>query len=296
MDAVNRILKFSAASVRGRQRCRSREITGNSFPAQTKLYSLEVTQHYDKILWRKWHHLRSQQEMEAIIRLQPQPVNKQMVVYSKSDWCPASLHPVPPAVALGRKGARDLHLELEGRPLLQVYRRRRCSHNCSRFRTSKIHRMKLLLICVLVCALGASHGREEEDGRLVARFSTRTLVSVITTTATVPQHCILGVATPTCTNRRRRRDLVPITAETDDRSLLEGSQELSERVERDVEDRDPRVGFTLWKTVTPPSPTPLPAPTPPPPCPRPSYAPSLTTSRPSPPAERTLFCCRGPSA
>lgn len=51
----------------------------------------------------------------------------------------------------------------------------------------------------------------------MARFSTRTLVSVITTTATVPQHCILGVATPTCTNRRRRRDLVPITAETDDR-------------------------------------------------------------------------------
>ncbi|XP_069978457.1 uncharacterized protein [Penaeus vannamei] len=110
--------------------------------------------------------------------------------------------------------------------------------------------MKWIVVALVVCVATTSMGREEEDGRLVARFSTRTLVSVITTTATVPQHCILGVDTPTCTNRRRRRDLVPITAETDDRSLLEGSQELSERVERDVEDRDPRVGFTLWKTVT----------------------------------------------
>lgn len=51
----------------------------------------------------------------------------------------------------------------------------------------------------------------------MARFSTRTLVSVTTTTATVPVHCISAVGTGTCLNRRRRRDLSPIALETDDR-------------------------------------------------------------------------------
>ncbi|XP_037776271.1 uncharacterized protein LOC119573223 [Penaeus monodon] len=110
--------------------------------------------------------------------------------------------------------------------------------------------MKWTVLALVICVAAVTQGRDEGDGRLVARFSTRTLVSVTTTTATVPVHCISAVGTGTCLNRRRRRDLSPIALETDDSSPLEGSQELSERVERDVDDRDARVGFTLWKTVT----------------------------------------------
>ncbi|XP_042857025.1 uncharacterized protein LOC122243485 [Penaeus japonicus] len=108
--------------------------------------------------------------------------------------------------------------------------------------------MKLLFVCILACVLCASQGREEADGRLVALYSTRTVISVSTTTDTVPYHCVATAISSVCGKRRRRRRSETDISASLDSSPLEGTLELDERVERDVDARDARLGFTLWKT------------------------------------------------
>lgn len=54
-------------------------------------------------------------------------------------------------------------------------------------------------------------GRDENDGRFVATYTTRTIISVSTSTTTVPYHCLSTVHTDVCSKRRRRH--IPLSEE-----------------------------------------------------------------------------------
>nr|XP_027230411.1 uncharacterized protein LOC113822086 [Penaeus vannamei] len=128
-------------------------------------------------------------------------------------------------------------------------------------------RMKgLVLILVLgVLAVTGVSAREDEDLRVLAKFTVRTAIVMSTLTSTVPYTCYRDLNTQICRGRRLRRfvKMDDIDAEKFDSSSLDGSQvdsvgeleELEREVraaddEDDLNARDGRLAITVWSTTS----------------------------------------------
>merc|ERR1719167_770011 len=124
--------------------------------------------------------------------------------------------------------------------------------------------MKFFVLGLAVLALlGTTQARNEEDGRVVAAYSTMTAIVLSTSTTTVPYTCAILPGTVGCQRRRYRRfmnidrDLTPAEELS---PLLEGTMDtppeaLDEtdeaRFKRAAEgDREPRIALTVWTTTS----------------------------------------------
>merc|ERR1712198_144379 len=126
-------------------------------------------------------------------------------------------------------------------------------------------RMKWLLLAAVVAgALVASDARSEDDARIVAAYSTRTVVTLTTLTSTVPLTCAVYFGAAVCQKPRFRRfsnideDLM---AGDDLNPLLEGTLDMKPDALDDMEEarakreaveagRDPRIALTVWSTTS----------------------------------------------
>ncbi|XP_042857946.1 uncharacterized protein LOC122244176 [Penaeus japonicus] len=108
--------------------------------------------------------------------------------------------------------------------------------------------------------LVTSQARNNDDARVVAAFSTRTVVTLTTVTTTVPLTCASFFGTMSCQKRRVRRlvkmsdhdiatngDFDPLVQSTLD-DAPEGLDHLEDQRFRHALARDPRIALTIWST------------------------------------------------
>ncbi|XP_042858777.1 uncharacterized protein LOC122244874 [Penaeus japonicus] len=122
----------------------------------------------------------------------------------------------------------------------------------------------LLLGAVVAGVLALSHARSDDDARVVAAYTTRTVITLTTLTTTVPYTCANYFGANACQKRRYRRfnnidkdltagdDFDPILGSTLD-SAPESLDDLEDaRLKRELADanRDPRIALTVWSTTS----------------------------------------------
>ncbi|XP_042883749.1 uncharacterized protein LOC122260500 [Penaeus japonicus] len=107
------------------------------------------------------------------------------------------------------------------------------------------------LVLGVVLGLGCfCQARDEEDGRIVAAFSTKTAFTFTTSTTTVPYTCISGdLPTAVCTKRRLRRTAPIGDLRAGYDMALDSSLDTDEATETD-ENREARVALTFWSTLS----------------------------------------------
>ncbi|XP_045133183.1 uncharacterized protein LOC123517301 [Portunus trituberculatus] len=111
--------------------------------------------------------------------------------------------------------------------------------------------MNWLLYSVFIGVLCSVQGRSDEDGRIVAKRTTKTAIVLTTSTTTTPFTCAFLTNNQVCQRRRFRR-YQPIYDEKkhDAAMVLDGSHgDDAWRMEEGGE-RDPRIALTVWTTVS----------------------------------------------
>ncbi|XP_027230404.1 uncharacterized protein [Penaeus vannamei] len=112
--------------------------------------------------------------------------------------------------------------------------------------------MNWLLLSVVLGLGCLSQARDGEDGRLVARYETKTAFIFTTSTTTVPFTCISGAdaATIPCTKRRLRRTAPIGDMKGSATGLLDSSLDLEGAQLTEDAPRDERVALTFWSTLS----------------------------------------------
>ncbi|XP_045605588.1 uncharacterized protein [Procambarus clarkii] len=108
--------------------------------------------------------------------------------------------------------------------------------------------MAPLVVLLALCLLSTpTHGRSEEDARIVAARSTKTAISFTTSTTVTPYTCALVINAKVCQRRRYKRySSVNNWGLENDYEELHGSvPELSSSG-----GREGRIALTIWSTTT----------------------------------------------
>nr|XP_053641411.1 uncharacterized protein LOC128695045 [Cherax quadricarinatus] len=110
--------------------------------------------------------------------------------------------------------------------------------------------MKWLLVCVAAALCGVAQGRSEDDARIIAARSTKTAISLTTSTTVTPYTCAFLTNAAVCQRRRYRRysALTPDEA-SNGMDKIDGPLEGS-LLESDPSNREGRIAITIWTTVT----------------------------------------------
>ncbi|XP_068208614.1 uncharacterized protein [Palaemon carinicauda] len=115
--------------------------------------------------------------------------------------------------------------------------------------------MKSLAIAVFVLLVVICHGRDANDARIVAAYSTRTAITLTTITSVQPYTCYLFTTTFACQKRRLRRqkpENALLEASLDeDKLLLDGTFDDPEGGPEGRalnQDRKGRIALTVWTT------------------------------------------------
>ncbi|XP_066964601.1 uncharacterized protein [Macrobrachium rosenbergii] len=117
--------------------------------------------------------------------------------------------------------------------------------------------MKCLALVVFALLGAVCLGRDENDARIVAAYSTRTAITLTTITSVQPYTCAFSVTNTPCQGRRmRRREALGLGPEDDalagdDKTLLDSTFEdplSSEGRAQDSADRQGRIALTVWTT------------------------------------------------
>ncbi|XP_068208417.1 uncharacterized protein [Palaemon carinicauda] len=113
--------------------------------------------------------------------------------------------------------------------------------------------MKGLIVVVCAVLFTKSQGRGVEDGRLVAAYSTRTVLTLTTITSEHPLTCVVNPGIANCGKRRFRRYRISIRGDFDEKlaglesSLDEEDLEIDEK-SPSSSTRDGRIALTVWTT------------------------------------------------
>ncbi|XP_066962108.1 uncharacterized protein [Macrobrachium rosenbergii] len=99
-------------------------------------------------------------------------------------------------------------------------------------------------------------GRDANDARIVAAYSTRTAITLTTITSVQPYTCFLNTNAVSCQKRRLRRQKffkhpVDEFSDIDDKTALDGTfteDQLAEGKGLDSQDRQGRIALTVWTT------------------------------------------------
>ncbi|XP_064077763.1 uncharacterized protein LOC135195462 [Macrobrachium nipponense] len=117
--------------------------------------------------------------------------------------------------------------------------------------------MKCLALVVFALLGTVCLGRDANDARIVAAYSTRTAITLTTITSVQPYTCAFAVTTTPCQGRRMyRREFLGMFPEDDslagdDKTLLDSTFEdplISEGRALDSADRQGRIALTVWTT------------------------------------------------
>ncbi|XP_045133184.1 uncharacterized protein LOC123517302 [Portunus trituberculatus] len=111
--------------------------------------------------------------------------------------------------------------------------------------------MKWLVVGIMMVSLfGAAHGRDYNDGRIVAVKTTKTAFILTTTTIGTPYTCYAAENQVVCQRRRLRRySSLPDQIDASNHPMLDGSLIENSEMEGKRE-REKRLSFTLWVTTS----------------------------------------------
>ncbi|XP_064077762.1 uncharacterized protein LOC135195461 [Macrobrachium nipponense] len=117
-------------------------------------------------------------------------------------------------------------------------------------------RMRCLALTIFALLGTMCLGRDANDARIVAAYSTRTAITLTTITSVQPYTCFLYTNAVACQKRRLRRQKslqqsIDEFADLNDKAILEGTVEEGSEAEGralDSKDRQGRIALTVWTT------------------------------------------------